>query len=144
MLSDMMSARRFDPFRQLRAPSDLGRLFGGLTFYPAGEFPPVNLWTSGDGAIVVLAVAGVAPDDLDVTVRRDTVTARGKRPTEAIDDPTVVLRQERSTGDFSRTLVLPFRVDAEKASAKFERGVVTLTLPRPAEDKPRQIKVAKS
>ena len=47
-------------------------------------------------------------------------------------------------GPFARTVVLPFRVDADNASASFERGVVTLTLPRPQDDKPRQIKVARS
>ena len=56
----------------------------------------------------------------------------------------VVLRQERMTGSFARNMVLPFRVDAEKASAKFDRGVVTLTLPRPEEDKPHRISISRA
>jgi HSP20 family protein len=151
MASDMMpagmpsAARRFDPVRQMqRAQTDLSRLFGGLLFYPATEFPSLNLWSSPDGAIVAMAVPGVASEDLDITIRRDTVSVRGNRPAEPVDDRTVVQRQERAHGPFARTIVLPFRVDADKASAKFERGIVTLTLPRPEDDKPRQIKVARS
>jgi HSP20 family protein len=151
MRSDMMlggmplAARHFDPFHQMqRTQTDLARLFGALPFHPASEFPPLNLWTSPDGAIVALEVPGVASEDLDITIQRDTVTVRGNRPPEPADDRTVVQRQERAHGPFARTIVLPFRVDADNASAKFERGVVTLTLPRPEDDKPHQIKVARS
>ena len=151
MRSDMMpggvplAARRFDPFQQMqRTQADLARLFGTLPFSSAAEFPPLNLWTSPDGAIVAAEVPGVASEDLDITIQRDTVTVRGNRPPEPVDDRTVVQRQERPHGPFARTIVLPFRVDAEKASARFERGVVTLTLPRPEDDKPHQIKVTRS
>lgn len=149
MLSDMMTATlpaaRFDPFRQLqRAQADLGRMLGGQTLYPPGDFPSLNLWTNADGAIARLEVPGVASEALDITIRRDTVTVRGDRPPEVTDDRTMVLRQERSHGPFMRTIALPFRVNADKASARFEHGVVTLTLPRPDEDKPRQIKVTRS
>lgn len=139
------AGRRFDPVRQMqRARTDLNRLFGGLRFYPATELPLLNLWTGPDGAIVAAEVPGVAPENLDITIRRDAVTVRGNRPPETVDDGTVVQRQERTHGPFARTIVLPFLVDADKASAKFERGVVTLTLPRPEDDKPHQIKVMRS
>ena len=129
-----LPTRRFDPFRQV----------GGLMFYPTPEFPALNLWTSPEGAVVALEVPGVAAEELDITIRRDTITVRGDRPAEQTDDRTVVLRQERMTGAFTRTIVLPFGVDADKCTAKFEHGVVTLTLPRPENDKPKQIKVARS
>ncbi|MBB5662731.1 HSP20 family protein [Rhizobium leguminosarum] len=139
------AGRRFDPVRQMqRARVDLNRLFGGLRFYPATEFPLLSLWTGPNGAILAAEVPGVAPENLDITIRRDAVTVRGNRPSETVDDATAVQRQERTHGPFARTIVLPFRVDADKASAKFERGVVTLTLPRPEDDKPHQIKVMRS
>ena len=146
MLREMTPAgRRFDPVGQMqRAQADLNRLFGGLRFSSTTEFPLMNLWTSPDGAVVAAEVPGVAPEDLDITIRRDTVIVRGIRPPEPVDQGTVVQRQERPHGPFARTIVLPFRVDADKTSARFERGVVTLTLPRPEDDKPRQIKVARS
>jgi HSP20 family protein len=55
----------------------------------------------------------------------------------------IIHRQERQQGPFARTLVLPFRVDADKVAAHFNRGVLTLDLPRPAADKPRHIQVAR-
>jgi HSP20 family protein len=146
MLRGMPLANRpFDPFHQMQtSQADLARLFGVLPFHSATEFPPLNLWTSPDGAIVAAEVPGVASEDLDITIQRDTVTVRGNRPPEPADDRTVVQRQERAHGPFARTIVLPFRVDADKASAKLERGIVTLTLPRPEDDKPHQIKIARS
>jgi HSP20 family protein len=144
MLREMPPAGgRIDPVRQMqRTQADLNRLFSGLRF--AAEFPPLNLWTSPDGAILAAEVPGVAPEDLDVTIRRDTVILRGTRPSLPTDDGPVLHRLERTLGPFARTVVLPFRVDVDSASASFERGVLTLTLPRPHDDKPRQIKVARS
>jgi HSP20 family protein len=88
--------------------------------------------------------AGVSPEDLDITIRRDTITLRGTRGAEPTDNSVSVLRLERVTGPFARNIVLPFRVDADKATAKFERGVMTLTLPRPREDKPDRISIARA
>lgn len=146
MIAGAMSpaSRRFDLFHIQRMPPDFARLFGGMPFHQAVEFPPVNLWTSPNGAIVALEVPGIASDDLDITIHRDTITVRGNRQSEPVGDHGVVLRQERENGPFARTIVLPFRVDVDKASANFERGVVTLTLPRPEDDKPHQIKVARA
>jgi HSP20 family protein len=125
-----------------RAQEEMNRLFGGLRFALRSEFPAVNLWASTDGVIVTAQVPGVSPDQLDVTVHQDTVTMRGKRETEAFEGEVVWHRQERPHGPFTRTLVLPFRVDADRVSARFERGVLTLQLPRPESDKPRQVKIA--
>ena len=145
MVRGMTSATRgYNPLLDMqRAQADLNRMFGTMRFYPPPEFPLLNLWTNPDGAIVAAEVPGVSPDDLEISIRRDTVTLRGTRKAEATDDA-VVLRQERMTGSFARNMVLPFRVDTEKASAKFDRGVVTLTLPRPEEDKPHRISISRA
>jgi HSP20 family protein len=145
MLRGMTSPTRgYNPLLDMqRAQADLNRMFGTMRFYPPPEFPLLNLWTNPDGAIVAAEVPGVSADDLEISIRRDTVTLRGTRKGEPTEDA-VVLRQERVTGPFARNFVLPFRVDADKASAKFERGVVTLTLPRPEEDKPHRISIARA
>ncbi len=125
-----------------RAQEEMNRLFGGFRFALRTEVPSVNVWASAGGAIVTAQVPGVRPDQLDVTVHQDTVTLRGKREPEALDgDDAVVHLQERPHGPFTRTLVLPFRVDADRVSARFDRGVLTLELPRPESDKPRQVKI---
>jgi HSP20 family protein len=132
-----------DLFRDMRrAQEEMNRLFGGLRFALRSEFPPVNLWASAEGVIVTAQVPGVSPDQLDVTVHQDTVTMRGKREAETFEGEVVWHRQERPHGPFARTVVLPFRVDADRVSARFERGVLTLQLPRPESDKPRQVKIA--
>jgi HSP20 family protein len=146
MLGGMTSAktRGYNPLLDMqRAQANLNRMFGTMRFYPPPEFPLLNLWTNPDGAIVAAEVPGVSPDDLEISIRRDTVTLRGTRKGEPTDDA-VVLSQERMIGSFARNMVLPFRVDAERASAKFDRGVVTLTLPRPEEDKPHRISISRA
>ena len=149
MLRGMASASRgYNPITEMqRAQGNLNRMFGTMRFYPPAEFPLVNLWTNPDGAVVAAEVPGVSPEDLEITIRRDTITLRGTRKAETAeptDDSVTVQRQERVTGPFARNIVLPFRVDADKATAKFERGVVTLTLPRPEEDKPHRINIARA
>jgi HSP20 family protein len=136
--------RGYNPLLDMqRAQADLNRMFGTMRFYPPPELPLLNLWTNPDGAIVAAEVPGVSPDDMEISIRRDTITLRGTRKGEPTEDA-VVLRQERVTGPFARDIVLPFRVNADKASAKFERGVVTLTVPRPEEDKPHRISIARA
>jgi HSP20 family protein len=130
-------------FRDMRrAQDEMNRFFGGLRFDFRSEFPAFNVWAGADGALVTAQVPGVSPDQIDITVHRDTVTLRGKRDPEEVGEEAVVHRRERPHGPFTRTIVLPFRVDANRVSARFERGILALELPRPEDDKPRHIKVA--
>jgi HSP20 family protein len=145
MLSEYAApaARWPDMFRDLRRRQDnVGRVFGGLRLTPTVDFPPVNIWTSPDGAVVTAQLPGVSLDQIDVTVHKNTASIRGKRPPEVIEPDTIVHRQERPHGEFGRVVVLPFRVDAEKVSARFDRGVLKLELPRPDEDRPRKVRIA--
>lgn len=137
----------------LRYPRSEGRwadLFGGLYGSQRGglqyglqvEFPPVNVWSNQDGAIVTAELPGVPADQLDISVHQNTVTLRGKREPEVMGDDVRTIRRERIYGSFSRVVILPYRVDAEKISANLERGVLRVDLPRPEDDKPRHIKIA--
>jgi len=146
MLEGYSSARRpVDPFREMRrAQADLNQIFGGLRFVPRSEFPALNVWANSEAAIITAQVPGVSPEQLDVAVHQDTVTLRGARDAEAAGDEAVTLRLERPDGAFTRNVVLPFRVDPDRVSARFDRGVLTCHLPRPEEDKPRQIKVTRA
>ena len=73
----------------------------------------------------------MSPDQLDITVHQNTVILRGKREAETMDKDAIPHRRERAHGPFTRTVTLPFRVDADKVGARFDRGVLTLELPRP-------------
>jgi HSP20 family protein len=142
MLTEYTSRPQFsDLFREMqRRSSNADRLF--LRLAQPMDFPPANIWSSGDSAIVTAELPGVSPDKLDITIQQVTVTLRGTREPEVIGEGIIVHRQERPHGDFVRAIVLPFRVDAEKVSAHFVRGILRLELPRPEQDKPRKIKVA--
>lgn len=146
MLTEYTASGRWpDVFREMRrAQDEMNRLFGGLRFVPRTEFPPINMWAGESKVIVMAEIPGVSPDQIDITVHQDTVTMRGKRDPETIDGEATALRLERPHGAFVRTVILPFRVDADQVAARFSRGVLTLDLPRPAADQPRQIKVARA
>lgn len=134
-----------DTYRGLRqTQEEVNRLLGQLHLAPQTEFPAINIWTGGEGAILTAEAPGVAPEQIDISVHEDTVTLRGKREPERIEGDVAVERRERAFGDFARTVKLPFRIDAGQVAARFERGILVLSLPRPATDKPRRIKVERS
>lgn len=133
---------RWPALRDIRQmQEDMNRWLGSLRLSTDNDFPAVNVWTGADGAVVAAEVPGIAPDQIDITVHGDTVALRGKREIEKVDEKAAVLRQERPSGEFARTVVLPFRVDPDKVAARFERGILVVDLPRPTSDKPRHIKV---
>jgi HSP20 family protein len=144
MLMEQESGGRWPDvlFAMRRAQDQMNRLFAGVSPALTEEFPAVNVWANPDGAVVMAQIPGVSTDQIEVTVHQDTVTLRGKRDPEQMDPDVIVHRQERPYGPFVRTVVLPFRVDADKVSASFSRGVLTLQAPRPESDKPRQVKIA--
>jgi HSP20 family protein len=139
------TGRWYDPLRQMRfAQRDMGRLFDNLRLAAPPAFPLMNIFTSADGAVVTAEIPGVVPEALDIAVHQNTVTLRGSRPAEPVGEDAVIHRQERITGAFVRNLVLPFRVDGDRATAKFRNGVLRLDLPRPDADKPHKINVSRA
>jgi HSP20 family protein len=104
-------------------------------------FPPVNVWTSDESVIVSAELPGMELENLDISVHGETLTIRGGRARQELKEGDKFQRRERLVGSFSRALQLPFRVDAEKVDAHFNRGVLTVKLPRAEADKPRKITV---
>lgn len=139
------TGRGLDPVRQMRfAQRDMSRLLNNLRVAAPPEFPLMNIWAGPDGAVVTAEIPGVVPEELDIAVHQNTVTLRGSRPAEPLPEGAVVHRRERVTGAFGRNLILPFRVDGDKATAKFRHGVLRLDLPRPEADRPHKINVSRS
>lgn len=134
-----------DPLRQMRfAQADMSRLFDNLRLPAPPQFPAMNIWAGPDGAVVTVEIPGVVPEELEIAVHQNTVTLRGRRPAEPLAEDAVVHRQERITGTFARNLTLPFRVDGDQTTAKFQNGVLRLDLPRPEADKPHKINVSRA
>jgi HSP20 family protein len=139
-----------DPFREMeRIRREMDRLFDGylgegadlaLGGYGTG-FPEVRMVAGDDEVRILAEVPGVASEDLEISVHGQTLTLKGKRPGPEAGDGVHLHRRERLAGEFVRSLQLPFRVDSEKVEASLKNGILTLRLPRPAEDQPRRIAV---
>jgi HSP20 family protein len=100
---------------------------------------PLDVYTTPEEIVIVASLPGLTGDEVDITIDGDRLTIRGelRAPLENVD----YLFQERAYGPFARTLTLNVPVDTAESEAVFENGVVTLTLPKAEESKPRTIEV---
>ncbi len=89
--------------------------------------------------VVKSMIAGVRPEDLDVSITRDSITIRGKREEERVTEGNDYLMKELYWGSFSRTITLPEEIDVDEAEAIEKHGLLILKLPRL--DKRRQNKL---
>ncbi len=145
-----MSMTRWEPFKDLLTLREaMDRLFED-SFVPTGTRwvsgrtdirceLPMNVYTTDEELVITAAVPGMGPEDVDVTIEGDTLTIRGELPAPLENVNYVV--QERPYGQFQRVLRLNMPVDAERAEATFDKGVLTLVLPKKEESRPRQIQV---
>lgn len=100
---------------------------------------PIDAYSTDMEIIVTAALAGVMPENVEITVEGDMLTIKGEIP-EAIENVDYMLN-ERYHGPFSRTLQLNTTIDVEHIEANFDNGVLTLTLPKSEEVRPKQITV---
>jgi HSP20 family protein len=106
-----------------------------------GAYPPVNIFDSPEGALIVAEVPGLDAAKLSVTGAGRTVTISGEREFEPDGDGRGYHRRELNEGRFSRSIQLPEDYEAEKAEARYEAGLLIVRIPRAAHAKPRQITV---
>jgi HSP20 family protein len=131
-----------DSVRELqRMQGEMNRVFSGIGQSLNREVPPVNAWVGEADVIVAAELPGVDPGKVEISVVGDTLTISGSRQAEALKAGDSYHRQERDFGRFSRTIQLPFHVEANKVEAKYARGLLKITLPRAEADKPRKIAV---
>jgi HSP20 family protein len=105
------------------------------------EFPLVNLYASPDTVILKAELPGMNADDINIQILEDSISIQGERKILNAEKEAVYHRQERPCGKFSRAFKLPFAVENEKVEAKYENGILEITLPRSEKDKPKQVKV---
>jgi HSP20 family protein len=131
-----------DPLREMqRLQQEMNRVFSGLDQTGSRENPPVNAWVGESDVIVTSEIPGIDPEKVELSVVGDTLTISGSREPEGVKEGENYHRQERSFGRFTRSLQLPFHVEAGKVEAKYEKGILKITLPRAEADKPRKIAV---
>ena len=105
-------------------------------------YPPVNVWYNQERAVVEAELPGVAKEDLEIDVLGNTVTLKGERRPKANQGAASTLREERQYGKFGRTIQLPFDLAGDGVQASLKAGVLTLTLPRKEEDKPKRVQIS--
>ena len=139
---------RWDPFsefRSLRHAMDRGLFqFYGPTVWRNGETAltfPVDLSETDGHVVVKAALPGIQPEDVDISVSDGVLTIKGETKSEEKSDGENYHRREIRYGAFSRVIALPAEVDDAKAEAEFQDGVLTVTLPKAEEARPKQIKV---
>ncbi len=144
-----MSISRWEPFKDLMTLREaMDRLFeesfvrSGPRWVPSAESRcnlAVDAYVTDEELVITADVPGIAPEDLDISIEGDSLTIRGeiRGPLDNVN----YLVQEIPYGKFERTLRLNIPVQANKAEATFEKGVLTLILPKQEEIKPKTIKV---
>ncbi|MFP2961598.1 Hsp20/alpha crystallin family protein [Myxococcus sp. 1LA] len=108
---------------------------------PRERTPAADIFESESGLTLQLDMPGLDAKSIQVTVEKDILTVQAERKAEPRAEGVNVRRQERAFGAFARSFALPDTVDASQVEARYEQGVLTLTLPRREETKPRVIEV---
>src|SRR5215471_2178658 len=103
--------------------------------------PPVDISEGGHELVVKADLPDIRPEELDIRVENNILTIRGERKFEKVADEKNYLRVERSYGSFARSFALANTVNTEAIKADYKDGVLTLTIPKREEAKPKQIKV---
>ncbi|HET7009622.1 MAG TPA: Hsp20/alpha crystallin family protein [Anaerolineales bacterium] len=138
---------RWEPFREMVSIRDMMDRFIEDSFGTArGSFdgegfmsPPVDMYQTDDDVIVKATLPGFKPEEINISVTGDTLSLRGETTAESEVKEATYHMRERRFGSFSRSLRLPSAVVAERAKADFENGILTLTLPKAEEVKPKTI-----
>ncbi len=151
-----MSMIRWDPFNEV---AEMRRAMGRFAWEPwlfseepwlfplhrhhalVQEFTPLNAYQTDEDLVVKVALPGVEAEDVEISITGDSLNIKGEIKAEQEVEREDYFCQECHYGTFSRTLLLPIPVKAEKAEATFERGILTITIPKSEEIKPKTIKV---
>jgi HSP20 family protein len=130
--------RSIDPWREFE---HMRQALTRTSAPSTADFPLVNVWASAEHATITSEIPGIDPKTIDVSIVDNIVSLRGSRQPEEIGNDDQYHRKERWYGQFSKTVQLPFAVEANRVDAKFAKGVLTISLPRADADKPKKITI---
>jgi HSP20 family protein len=104
-------------------------------------YPPIDVYETADDIVLRAVVSGVKPEAIDIQFQGGVLTLRAKTDESDLPEGATWLVHEVAPVEYIRQITLPRAVDADKASTAFDNGVLTLTLPKSEDAKPKQIKV---
>jgi HSP20 family protein len=144
-----MAIVRWEPLRDLLAQRDFERLFreafsplsGATELSTRSWAPPVDIYETEDAIVLKAELPGVDPNDVEVRVEDNNLYLKGERKFEKEVKEQNYHRVERSYGTFARSFSLPNSISADKVKAEFKDGLLTLTMPKREEAKPKTIKI---
>lgn len=147
----MSNLIRWDPFREMMTlRTAMDRLFDNAMFGQRDDWLQTSGWDvsmdlaeNDDEYLVKASLPGINPDHLEITYNNNVLTIKGEIKEEKEEEQRRYHLRERRYGSFSRSISLPSTVNAENISASYEAGVLTLSLPKVEEAKPRRIQVQK-
>ena len=130
-LDQLLSDDTFSPFSSLSRE--------GLR--STGWMPPVDIRETADTFEFTAELPGLTKDDVSITIEDKVLTLSGERKWDEEENKNNYHRVERAYGSFTRAFTLPSVVDSDKVSARFEHGILTVSVPKAEEVKPRRIKI---
>ena len=143
-----MALIRWEPARELATiQGEMNRLFNNFFDVPTGQstsrrwIPAMDLVETADHYVLRADLPGLSDDDVNVQLEDNVLTISGERKTEQPPEQEGYYRLERAFGGFSRSLTLPEGIDPDSVQAHFDRGVLEITIPKPEQKKPLQIKL---
>lgn len=141
----MSSLTRWEPLNEVLPLRAMDRLLGdsllGSRRSGALGALALDMYETDEEIVIKADIAGVDPDDLEITTVGTTVRIQGETKAEANSEGKNYVFRERSYGKFYRTLTLPDFADLKNAKAEFEHGVLTLTVPKAEASKPKSVQV---
>jgi HSP20 family protein len=105
--------------------------------------PAMDLVETDDHLVLRGDLPGMTEDDIDIEIKDNVLTVSGERKSDHEEKGKGFHRVERSFGSFSRSLTLPHGIDADQVEANFDKGVLEVRVPKPAEAKPTRVQIAK-
>lgn len=146
----MTTLVRWEPFRELASlQNEMGRWMNGLLEGNGGRtaqswLPALDVWETPSDVVYAFDLPGIDEDAISIEVKDETLTVSAERSKTEETNEDGFYRFERRYGTFARAVGLPQGVDQDQIAARYENGVLEIRVPKPEEQKPRRIELAKT
>lgn len=121
---------------------EIDRIFNDNFFFPTQNFlPAIDIYQDADNVVAEVALPGMNPDDVEITIENDVLTLSGERKSENEVKREDYYCKEVRSGHFSRSIVLPMTVKGDETKAKYDKGILRITMPKEENVKPKRVQI---